>query len=49
MELCEKNLKWSRDETRAVIDEVKIKKQIEEVIVGYRKTTFRNSGKISFS
>ena len=48
MELCEKNLKWSRDETRAVIDEVKIKKQIEEVIVG-GKTTFRNSGKISFS
>ena len=43
LKLCEKDFKWSREETRAVIDEVKINKIIEEFIID-GKISFRKFG-----
>ena len=43
LKLCEKDFKWSREETRAVIDEAKINKVVEEFIID-GKTSFRKFG-----
>ena len=43
LKLCKKDFKWSREETHAVIDEAKINKIIEEVIID-GKISFRKFG-----